>query len=336
MIFDTLAAYADWLNDRKFDDDATPQEVKEIIDDLERSTGPRNATDPITQGGTMKFNGEKGKHEARVFASAMQTRTPRSAIEAAMGSSSSSSSSLSSSSLSSSSAVQGLFGHPAIAAFDDYLEHVYHLEEDAGSNRQDAHGALTLVEQSYTSKDVARAAGINGFGADFEEADSTYLDSQATMQQITGNVSRALSLWVKPESVATTQAVGGWGGGSAFALAVVSGEVRYLADWMGTMYGTGYSLAAGTWYHLILTHDGATTKFYGNAADEETPSFSPRWNRSQTLNTDSSPLFVGVDPGWSYFFDGIVDEACIWKDTALNAAAIEALYNSGAGRFYAA
>lgn len=84
MIFDTLAAMADWLNDGKFDDGATPRDVQQVLDDLGRATSTRESTDPVTRSGAMQFGGEDEKHKARVFASAMQTRTPRSELESAM------------------------------------------------------------------------------------------------------------------------------------------------------------------------------------------------------------------------------------------------------------
>jgi hypothetical protein len=89
MIFDTLAAMADWLNDRQINNNATESQIGDAVNGV--------GTSPIAVANAVTQDSEEAR-KARIFANAMQTRTPRSELEASLGSSSSSSSNSSSSS----------------------------------------------------------------------------------------------------------------------------------------------------------------------------------------------------------------------------------------------
>jgi len=97
MIFDTLAAMADWSDDKKFDKSATQSGVQAVMTDLGRSYTPKQIINEITQGGTLTFANDT-ERAMRIFAWGVQNGVPRSVLELMMTSSSSSSSSNSSSS----------------------------------------------------------------------------------------------------------------------------------------------------------------------------------------------------------------------------------------------
>lgn len=333
MIFDTLAAMADWLNDRKFDDSATPQEVKEVIDDLERSTSSRNAIDPITRGGAMEFSGDEAKHAARVFASAMQNRAPRSVIEAAMGSSSSSSlsssssssssesSSYSSSSSSSSVASTDYFGHPAIAAFDSFLSNAYHLEEDATADRVDAHGTNDMTVPNGSPQQID---GVNNNAASVDYTDGLL---QSANWGVTGNNAWSISLWIRPE--ATSERYFLYYDNLILAFGFLDRDQKeilqyFLGTWV-TIHTVDYATEA--WMHLVLTCNGTTLKGYVDGVEcvsnPETPAFS---------NSQLQLGFVGAPPIAGPYFD--IDELSLWNGAAIDFDAVTALYNGGAGRFY--
>jgi hypothetical protein len=86
------------------------------------------------------------------------------------------------------------------------------------------------------------------------------------------------------------------------------------------------TLLSNTWYHIVCTNDGTTSKIYVNGLYE-----------NSTLqghpNATSSDLRIGIhssnnDP--ERFWNGNIDEVAIWND-ALTDAEVTALYNSGSG-----
>jgi uncharacterized protein YlxW (UPF0749 family) len=50
MIFDTIAAMADWSNDKKFNYNVTDSQMQQVIDDLKNATGQRVSINEITTG----------------------------------------------------------------------------------------------------------------------------------------------------------------------------------------------------------------------------------------------------------------------------------------------
>jgi hypothetical protein len=75
------------------------------------------------------------------------------------------------------------------------------------------------------------------------------------------------------------------------------------------------------WYYLVGTYDGETMRLYVNGVLET----SENW--SGTLQTSSSPVYIGRYNNSTRHFNGIIDEVAIY-DVALSAQEIQLLYNS--------
>jgi len=97
MIFDTLAAMTDWIDNKKFDKTATQDEIQAVLNDLANKDSSRQVLDPITKSGAIDLPSDE-ERAMRIFAWGTQNSIPRAVLEQMMTSSSSSSSSNSSSS----------------------------------------------------------------------------------------------------------------------------------------------------------------------------------------------------------------------------------------------
>lgn len=98
-------------------------------------------------------------------------------------------------------------------------------------------------------------------------------------------------------------------------------------------FGNGQASASGTvdsshyikqdkWYTVIYTYDGAFSKLYVNGSLVSSAQIST----SFTPNTSS--LFIGrnEDPGYPYYFTGVIDEIRIYNK-ALNPAQVKSITN---------
>lgn len=76
------------------------------------------------------------------------------------------------------------------------------------------------------------------------------------------------------------------------------------------------------WYSLVYTFDGVYSKLYVNGV------LVNKVTQSTTFTPNTNPLNIGrnTDPGYPYFFNGIIDEVRIYK-RALPAAQVLELYN---------
>ena len=79
MIFDTLAAMADWSNNRKFDDNATVVQVGTVVDELSGASSNRDTISPITTG-TLDVAADTDCR-TKIFAWGMQSKLPLSVVE---------------------------------------------------------------------------------------------------------------------------------------------------------------------------------------------------------------------------------------------------------------
>ena len=100
-----------------------------------------------------------------------------------------------------------------------------------------------------------------------------------------------------------------------------SSLVKYYASGAYRVSTTA-TLDAGTWYHLVITNDGSTTKIYldGNT--------TPIGTGSDPTTYVNAPLRIGGYHASNYYYDGLIDEFAIFS-SELSASDVSSIYNSG-------
>jgi hypothetical protein len=91
-----------------------------------------------------------------------------------------------------------------------------------------------------------------------------------------------------------------------------STELRFYD---GTQWNisSGTTFVAGTWYHVVVTYDGSTFRFYVNGASNGTQA------RTVTIQTSTQNLRLGVQgSAGSNRLDGKLAEVAIWKGVQLS------------------
>ena len=85
----------------------------------------------------------------------------------------------------------------------------------------------------------------------------------------------------------------------------------YLNFWNGaTTYQSGITLAANTWYHVAVTWDGTTLRFFVNGVIGTT-------HTGVTITPSTNQVIVGgTGPGASGLFTGYIDDLRITKGVA--------------------
>jgi GH43 family beta-xylosidase len=107
------------------------------------------------------------------------------------------------------------------------------------------------------------------------------------------------------------------------------GSLCFSANWgaPGGSVGSGvwnsnFKMATNTWYHVAITYDGATVRFYLNGAVDSSPPAA-----KLRFGVVNEPLTLGVDlPGGDEYFPGTIRDARVYG-RALNSAEILALVN---------
>jgi len=197
--------------------------------------------------------------------------------------------------------------------------------EEASGTRVDSHGSNDLTDNNT----VGQATGKIGDAADFEASQSERLIASSPFTTATTDFS--VSMWFKPESIGAYQSLMQNGRQSNFWNILIhpNGRFQFFKDNIAE-YPSTFTLAAGTWYHLVIvkTGDGANNMaFFVNNAAAGTASVG-------TISTPATAAYLGAytTQGTSFVFhaDGIIDEVGIWSK-ALTSTERSDLYNSGAG-----
>ncbi len=174
---------------------------------------------------------------------------------------------------------------------------------------------------------TAKVPGKIGQGLSFNgTSDSVIAPDTASLD--TSNMS--VSLWFNADRVNTFgRLVGRWGNNDLIFLidTTNTGELYYEIDTDGVLFGecgavntTDAFLVAKTWYHVVLTNDGTTSKIYlnGTKLNADDPCTGPA--------SGNSRFHVGGDLG--EYFPGKIDEVRYYN-RALTAAEIKQLYLIG-------
>ena len=132
-----------------------------------------------------------------------------------------------------------------------------------------------------------------------------------------GNSARSVSVWVKQTVSNISQCILMWGTGSgnrAFALYPNYTQLTILT--YGASVSTGYNFTLNQWTHIVVTHDGTTTKVYANGSLVHSFTYS--------YNTSTANFIIG-NVSWSNVpFTGQIDQVRIYS-SALSASDVEAL-----------
>lgn len=233
-------------------------------------------------------------------------------------------------------------------ALRDSMVSWWELNETSGT-RNDSHGTNHLTDNNT----VLYATGVQGNGADFEDANSEYLniaDGSQSGLDLTGD--RSFSLWVKPETTPTG------GAGMAFFYKWAASQQQYgmiYVDVAGTKkirfigYQTcggsniNYDFTTGALSTSAMTHVVLRFDAVGHASGDGTAEL---WINGVSQGTVTSASFTGgqnctgtfslssLGSGIQWYWDGIMDEVGVWSKW-LSDAEISELYNSGAGLTYA-
>lgn len=209
----------------------------------------------------------------------------------------------------------------------------YKFDENTGSTVGDSKGTDNGTWHG-TGTHWTSSGKINSGGL-FASATSDYVSipSYAGIEFLpTDHFS--ISLWFQTTTTSVSNAVFDKSSntGSQFRiLGVLNGDgtFSYFLNQQGsgsTNMQTG-SLSINTWYHVVLTADGANANLYVNGSLVQGPT-------SYAAQSGAGHMVGQITLGSAYnitqFWDGKIDEVGIWN-VALSQANITALYNSGAG-----
>jgi len=170
----------------------------------------------------------------------------------------------------------------------------------------------------------------NDYSVEFDGGNDS-MDVSSTSDFAFGSSGFSISFWLNGSSNNTT----GFGvnifdmrsivGGSQPSLWIetkgANSLVKYYA-FGSYRVSTTATLDAGTWYHVVITNDGSTSKIYldGNT--------TPIGTGSDPTNYVAAPLRVGGYHGNNYYFDGLIDEFSIFS-SELSASDVSNIYSSG-------
>jgi arabinan endo-1,5-alpha-L-arabinosidase len=201
-----------------------------------------------------------------------------------------------------------------------------------GNGNNSASSALNLSGNNITYQ-----AGRSGQAASFNGT-SSWMTTSDTVP-ITGNQSRTVDVWLKPNSYTGRGNLVFWGSWSGLG----DGFGTYLSDtslgyaltsfhWLDYSSGPApITYSVGQWLNLAIAYDGTsrTVKFYLNGND--VGSYISYGDTGTQVNTTSSILKVGYNnigtpPGgdWNTPFSGSMDDLRIYN-RALSAAEVQAL-----------
>ena len=134
-----------------------------------------------------------------------------------------------------------------------------------------------------------------------------------------GNAARSVSVWVKMEAAPITGAILMWGTGAsnqAFVLYPNYTELNIAT--YGPPVPTGYNFTLNQWTHIVVTHDGTTTKIYADNVLVDSFAY--------TYNTATNSFVIGNVAWAEEPFQGDLDQVRIFNK-ALSAGEVTTLYN---------
>ncbi|MBU1159787.1 prepilin-type N-terminal cleavage/methylation domain-containing protein [Patescibacteria group bacterium] len=142
------------------------------------------------------------------------------------------------------------------------------------------------------------------------------------------------SSMLSPGADLTMEAWVNWSGGggdknivtkeSAYEFRVNAGNVNYATNPWAWRGGTSAKITAGSWNHIVITHDGnGLQKIYINGVEKYSTAAGGE------ISSNSNPVTIGARyGGTASFFNGLIDEVKIYS-VVLNFAQVQQNYAKG-------
>lgn len=242
------------------------------------------------------------------------------------------------------------FTNPVLAATDvknddtlgSALVSYWKLEESSGSRL-----AASSTNDLTANGAPGNAAAIQGNGVDLESGSSQYL-SIADGSQTGLDFSDVLSFacWFKFETLPSafqmpliTKRIGAGNNRSYFwALDDSASVKKFNMLWYtngstvgGNLLSDSWSPSTATWYHIGVTKNGTSVKFYVDGAQHG----ATKTGTNGTVYNGTAAFELGAFTDDPRYFDGVIDECGVWS-RELTSGEMSELYNSGTGIPYEA
>ena len=207
-----------------------------------------------------------------------------------------------------------------LSPYDGNLVEVYHCDENSG-NLIGAINAYNGVDQNSVTSMTGKYRGARLFTA----ANSEYFKVPATTYDYSALFATkqfAVSVWIKTAS-GDDYFIGNMGNPTNGFNIHVRGAGTVRAQFSNADSGTGTLTSTNTyddddWHHVCLLVNGANATLYVDYDDTDTTS------SLGTIGDAGNDFFVGQSSQNGQYWNGGIDELCIWS-TYLSDSAAEAL-----------
>ena len=207
---------------------------------------------------------------------------------------------------------------------------------DDGTGANNGVGNVNTSNYSVVGK-INEAFDLNG--------SSEFINLDLLEADIDSDTTGSISVWVNPDSLT--------GDHSIFTMADTSQEIYFTLD-IGSgkvkcSFVTTDSpnvrwqlrddttiIVTGTWYHIVITHDGSSPKMYVNSVDVTNLTFSTDttlWFSANEVDFDNARLgtLLRNSGAAAFFMNGQIDDFRYYQNKTLTQGEVDALFNSGNG-----
>jgi hypothetical protein len=216
------------------------------------------------------------------------------------------------------------FGNDYLDSYSKYLVAGWKLDEMIGT-RYDSVGFNHLTDNGSVGYVTD---GVFGRVASFNN--NSLLTTYNSDLDFSGIVQFTISFWFYLADV--TQFAGLYSGydsvGTHRQIVIYIGSSKVVLDYNNETYYSAHptTLSNNTWYHCVVTRDATNLNLYVNTVVGSVAHGSASWPANN--RTAIGRFYENVD---NYRPVGRMTNILAWKGVALDAAAITALYNAGAG-----
>jgi hypothetical protein len=223
------------------------------------------------------------------------------------------------------------FGSPS--TLNVGLTAYFQLEEGSGTRiDSEPTGTPHAMQDNAT---VSQAAGKVGNAALFASASSEFLSETDSVDISVANNDFARTLWIKFASIGSSQTpLAHWSttsGNRSWRVHYDSGtgKLQWIVSDDGlasvtreaTSFGTP---TTGVWYFVYVFHDAANN-LIGISVNDGTVNTVAH---TTGVHNSTGAFTIGATAN-TFFFDGAIDEVCLWNSRILTTAEVTEAYNAG-------